>query len=376
MEESVASPASQSPDLASSPTENSTHGFPMDASTFAPPKLYPHPYSLPDFPPDYGEFIERQETEALRSIRKFLRARTSYDVLPLSFRMIIFDTSLTVKESLNILVQNGIVSAPLWDSTGSTFAGLLTTTDYINVIQYYFQNPEALLRIDQFRLNSLRDVERAIGVEPPETISLSPERTLYEACLCMLSSPARRVPLVSYDSQTERSTVVSVLTQYRILKFVAVNVPETQNLRKPLREINLGTYGNIATASMETPVIDIIHLLVERSISSVPIINNRGIVYNVFEAVDVISLIQGGDYEDLNLSVGEALKRRSSDFPGIYTCSVNDGLDTILNTIRQSRVHRLVIVEEDFSLRGMLTLSDILRYLILEGAEADPELPA
>lgn len=50
----------------------------------------------------------------------------------------------------------GIVSAPLWDSKTSTFAGLLTTSDYINVIQYYWQNPDALAAIDQLRLNSLR----------------------------------------------------------------------------------------------------------------------------------------------------------------------------------------------------------------------------
>jgi hypothetical protein len=49
-----------------------------------------------------------------------------------------------------------IVSAPLWDSHTSTFAGLLTTSDYINVIQYYWQNPDALGQIDQFRLSSLR----------------------------------------------------------------------------------------------------------------------------------------------------------------------------------------------------------------------------
>lgn len=38
----------------------------------------------------------------------------------------------------------GIVSASLWDSKTSTFAGLLTTSDYINVIQYFAQNPEAI----------------------------------------------------------------------------------------------------------------------------------------------------------------------------------------------------------------------------------------
>ncbi|DAA73268.1 Nuclear protein SNF4 [Trichophyton interdigitale] len=237
---------------------------------------------------------------------------------------------------------------------------------------YYFQHQEALAKIDQFRLNSLREVERALGVAPPETISIGPERPLYEACRSMLSSRARRVPLVSYDSQTERPLVVSVLTQYRLLKFVAVNVAETQKLRKPLKEINLGTYTDIVTASMDTPVIDVIHKLVERSISSVPIVNSEGVVYNVFEAVDVITLIKGGVYDDLNLEVGEVLKKRSPDFPGIYTCSVDDGLDTILDTIRRSRVHRLVVVDDQFRLRGVLALSDILHYLLLDGEQDEP----
>ncbi|KAI9371830.1 nuclear protein SNF4 [Aspergillus egyptiacus] len=319
-------------------------------------------------PPSQPErAIDREERQGLRAIRNFLKVRTSYDVLPLSFRLIVFDTALSVKESLNILIQNGIVSAPLWDSKSSTFAGLLTTSDYINVIQYYFQNPAALDQIDQFRLDSLREVEKALGVAPPETISIDPERPLYEACRRMLESRARRIPLVTNDSQTDRHLVLSVITQYRILKFVAVNVNDTQKLRKPLGEIRLGSYHNIATASMDTPVIDVIHILVERSISSVPIVNSEGVVYNVFEAVDVITLIKGGVYDDLSLTVGEALKKRSQDFPGIYTCSLNDGLDTIFDTIRKSRVHRLVVVDDNFRLKGVLTLSDILQYILLEG---------
>jgi hypothetical protein len=41
------------------------------------------------------------------AIRDFLKIRTSYDVLPLSFRLIILNTDLLVKKSLNILLQNG-----------------------------------------------------------------------------------------------------------------------------------------------------------------------------------------------------------------------------------------------------------------------------
>ncbi|KAK5117751.1 AMP-activated serine/threonine-protein kinase regulatory subunit [Meristemomyces frigidus] len=308
--------------------------------------------------------LDREQIEGLRAIRAFLKVRTSYDVLPLSYRLIVFDTSLLVKKSLNIITQQQIVSAPLWDSRTSTFAGLLTTSDYINVVQYYWQNPDALAQVDQFKLNSLRDIERAIGADPIETVYINPHKPLYEACRRMLESRARRIPLVDVDDETGREMVVSVVTQYRILKFVSVNVKETQSLKKPLRDLKVGTYTNVATATMDTPVMDVIHQLVKRSISSVPILDKDGTVLNVFEAVDVIALIKGGDYDNLNLSVGKALEKRSEDFPGIYTCTLNDRLDTIFDTIRKSRVHRLVVIDEANQLKGLLSLSDILDYTL------------
>ena len=48
----------------------------------------------------------------------------------------------------------------------------------------------------------------------------------------MLTSRARRIPLIDVDDETQREMIVSVVTQYRILKFVSVNVKETQMLRK------------------------------------------------------------------------------------------------------------------------------------------------
>ncbi|KAH8801689.1 Snf1 protein kinase-like protein complex subunit Snf4 [Xylogone sp. PMI_703] len=314
--------------------------------------------------------LDKDQRQGLKSIRDFLKVRTSYDVLPLSFRLIILSTELLVSKSLTILLQNGIVSAPLWDSQTSTFAGLLTTSDYINVIQYYWQNPDALNQIDQFRLSSLREIEKAIGVLPLETLSVNPERPLYEACRQMLNTRARRIPLVDIDDETKRESVVSVITQYRILKFIAVNVTETEMLKKSVSEIGLGTYHNLQTATMDTTVIEVIHSMVKYNISSVPIIDEEGRVLNVFEAVDVIAIIKGGQYDELSTSVGDALCKRSDDFAGIYTCSEDDRLDSIFDTIRKSRVHRLVVIDEENRLKGVISLSDILQYVLVNG-EAD-----
>lgn len=47
-----------------------------------------------------------------RGVREFLKVRTSYDVLPLSFRLVVLDNNLLIKKSLNILIQNGSRTPP------------------------------------------------------------------------------------------------------------------------------------------------------------------------------------------------------------------------------------------------------------------------
>ncbi len=170
----------------------------------------------------------------------------------------------------------GIVSAPLWDSTTSTYAGLLTVNDYLNVVRYYNLHADKLKDVDKLLLSDLRDVERVLNVKPPETISASPETVLYDALRKQLISRARRIPLVSYDSDTQRTMVTSVITQYRILKFISMNVRDTDMLKKPLSVIKLGTYSEIVRCSMDSTVLDVIDEMVTRNISSVPVVTMEG----------------------------------------------------------------------------------------------------
>lgn len=101
-----------------------------------------------------------------------------------------------------------------------------------------------------------------------------------------------------------------------------------------------------------------------------------GVVLNVYEAVDVLALIQDETYENLRLMVKDALYLRSDavnpvviqltnqEFEGVFTCTPDDTLDYLFETIRRARLHRFVIVDDSKRLVGMLTLSDILGYLL------------
>lgn len=74
----------------------------------------------------------------------------------------------------------------------------------------------------------------------------------------------------------------------------------------PLRRLGIGTYVNpplspngerpegynpfhpISTATLDTTVFDVVHMFSERGISAVPIVDDEGIVVNLYETVDVI----------------------------------------------------------------------------------------
>jgi 5'-AMP-activated protein kinase regulatory gamma subunit len=50
---------------------------------------------------------------------------------------------------------------------------------------------------------------------------------------------------------------------------------------------------------------------------------------------------------------------------------MSDNMSTIYDTIRRSRVHRFIIIDEGNKLKGVLTLSDVLEHTLLEGLEDD-----
>ena len=68
-------------------------------------------------------------TEAIDALRQFLRERSSYDVFPVSFRLIVLDTQLKVKKALDVMLLYGVVSAPLWNTDTAKFAGQFACKD-------------------------------------------------------------------------------------------------------------------------------------------------------------------------------------------------------------------------------------------------------
>lgn len=224
----------------------------------------------------------------------------------------------------------GINYAPLWDSELQQYGGLLTSNDFISLVEYFYGKAtcqEAIDDLDQLEICQVQELEKTMGIYPPgptKHAHVRPFDTLYEAAQRILVANSHTLPVLDTDPSTNQPSVVTVLTQYRILKFVAVNVSPApsiwfnalqfkakSSLNKTLKEIGIGTYGPLATARLNAPVIELVHQFMARRVAAVPIVDEEGTVLNVFENNDVLALLRDGDFTALDRPVSEAIKTRS-----------------------------------------------------------------
>ncbi|ORY51492.1 hypothetical protein BCR33DRAFT_712534 [Rhizoclosmatium globosum] len=292
-----------------------------------------------------------------------LRATSCYSMIPVSSKLVVFETRMKVRHALTVLVQHGVQSAPLWDATTQQFVGMFTVTDFINLLLHYFYNSsleEAMQDLEGLTIRSLKALQSKSGVDVP-TISLHPLQSLHEASRILLENHLYRLPLVDDTQNVE--VIVSVVTEFKILRYIAENCQDIPLAKKTLRELGLGTYKNLKTAGPDTPLITVLNMFVNDKISAVPIQDENGLFIDIYEKYDILLLTKEGSSTDLSIPLSQALAGRSTEFAGIHTCSLDENIGNILDTIRRMTVHRFIVLEDD-RCKGILSLSDILRCLL------------
>lgn len=74
-------------------------------------------------------------------------------------------------------------------------------------------------------------------------------------------------------------------------------------------------------------------------------------------------------YNNLDISVTQALEYRRNRFDGVAKCMKTETLETIMERIVNKEVHRLVVVDAEDRVLGIVSLSDILTFIVLKQAE-------
>ncbi|KMZ02242.1 5'-AMP-activated protein kinase subunit gamma-1 isoform X6 [Drosophila sechellia] len=293
---------------------------------------------------------------------KFFRFHKCYDLIPTSAKLVVFDTQLLVKKAFYALVYNGVRAAPLWDSEKQQFVGMLTITDFIKILQMYYKSPNASMeQLEEHKLDTWRSV---LHNQVMPLVSIGPDASLYDAIKILIHSRIHRLPVI--DPAT--GNVLYILTHKRILRFLFLYInelPKPAYMQKSLRELKIGTYNNIETADETTSIITALKKFVERRVSALPLVDSDGRLVDIYAKFDVINLAAEKTYNDLDVSLRKANEHRNEWFEGVQKCNLDESLYTIMERIVRAEVHRLVVVDENRKVIGIISLSDILLYLVL-----------
>ncbi|XP_069444851.1 5'-AMP-activated protein kinase subunit gamma-2 isoform X7 [Ovis canadensis] len=312
--------------------------------------------------------LEEEEDSESGVYMRFMRSHKCYDIVPTSSKLVVFDTTLQVKKAFFALVANGVRAAPLWESKKQSFVGMLTITDFINILHRYYKSPMVqIYELEEHKIETWRELYLQETFKP--LVNISPDASLFDAVHSLIKNKIHRLPVIDPIS----GNALYILTHKRILKFLQLfmsDMPKPAFMKQNLDALGIGTYHNIAFIHPDTPIIKALNVFVERRVSALPVVDESGKVVDIYSKFDVINLAAEKTYNNLDITVTQALQHRSQYFEGVVKCSKLEILETIVDRIVRAEVHRLVVVNEADSIVGIISLSDILQALILTPAGA------
>ncbi|KAG9262308.1 5'-AMP-activated protein kinase subunit gamma-1-like isoform X1 [Astyanax mexicanus] len=311
---------------------------------------------------------------AAEAYLNFMKKHQCYDAIPTSCKLVVFDTTLPVKKAFFALVANGLRAAPLWDSKLQKFVGMLTITDFINILHCYYKSPMVQIyeleehKIETWRGDSFQNV--FLQYHDRSLISITPQASLFDAVYSLLKHKIHRLPVIDPES----GNVLHILTHKRILKFLYIfgaSCPKPCFLQKKVQDAGVGTFRDIATVQQTATVYDALSIFVERRVSALPVVDEDGKVVALYSRFDVINLAAQKTYNNLSMTMQEAVRRRRCFVEGVIKCYPDETLETIINRIVEAEVHRLVLVDRDNVVCGIISLSDLLQAIVLSPAGID-----
>jgi len=365
-----------------------------------------------------GEDTENGDEDTIegrRVIGEFLQSSTCYEIIPESSKVVVFDRKIPIRLSYYALVEHEIGAAPLWDPLTQRLTGIITTLDFIEMLRFGYQTNSVQEILDSHSVASWRSLVTQLCDSPeiadslaeagmpavsaaakaaeyeklrptsiytnPERalVSLSPDDTLFDACCYLRENGAHWLPIVDVAEQI----CLGVATHLAMLQYLVTHfVEERQLFEQEIQTLGIGTFRSetqeMITATLNSPVHEILDLMAEHRVSCVPILGDDGRPIAVYARTNVIDLISHNSLENsLDMSLGSLIfgaeRFEAGDFDleeelpermCMHICRVTDSLQQVFVKFAQVRVHRLLYVDEDGKLEGIVSLSDLLSYFI------------
>jgi len=177
----------------------------------------------------------------------------------------------------------------------------------------------------------------------------------------LFAQEIHRVAII--DKETPEHFISNVLSQSDVLNFITTRGTWMgTKLTSTIKDVGLSPLG-VCTVLNTMLTTDVLKFMRTYKVSGVGIVDHSGKLVGNFSATDLLGLTED-TFPLLSLPVTEFfLRLHGFAKPPIY-CTVNDSVEFLLLKFAVHKVHRIYLVNETMNPVGVLTMTDIMQFLL------------
>ncbi|PIC16333.1 hypothetical protein B9Z55_022974 [Caenorhabditis nigoni] len=330
-----------------------------------------------------------------------LQLSQCYEAMARNNKLIVFTNDISVRKAFNGLIYNCMRTGLVADSKTLEITGVLSVTDFIMVLMMLWKYRENLdelkgtpLSHEDFRQMDIAymPISRWKGgirilvferkgisfyftsgclemkgqLKPFINIGL--KESIFRAVELLTKHRIHRLPVM--DENT--GDCAYILTHRRILHYLwkhCALLPKPECLSQRVVDLEMGTWKNLLYADEQTPLIDCLDMLIDNHISGIPIVEKQTLkvkeVYTRFDAASAAF----SDHIDLSVTVTRAIQERDYQCgirrDAVVTAHYTTTLWCLIEIFIDKNVHRIFMVDDKTILKGIISLSDVIEFLVL-----------
>ncbi|CAM6101562.1 unnamed protein product [Calypogeia fissa] len=348
---------------------------------------------------------EADAVSSRQRIADFLLRYTAYDLLPESGKVVALDVMLPVKQAFHALYEQGIPSAPLWDSDKQQFVGMLSASDFITILRQLGSNG-AILAEEDFDTHTIaawkdeksqltNHVDGSLLSSRRPLLYVGPDDSLRQVTDRLLQNDVAMVPVLHFPPESDSVPALLHLASLSgVLKCICRHfrhVPATVPLlSQPIGVLPLGTWSPeinehrgrpLQLLRSNTTLSTALALLLQTGVSSLPIVDEHGSLLDIYSRSDITALARDRSYAHLQLdvvTVTQALQIGAQDYgngpggPGMASsrlrmCVRSETLRSVIEQLAHPGVRRLICIEAGSRrVEGIISLKDVFNFLLAQ----------
>lgn len=269
-------------------------------------------------------------------------------------------------------------AAPLWDPSICQFVGLLTVTDFIDILRFYRRTGADVSTLATRSIASiLNDPTIKETVLKPQQqqhgfLGADSSTTLKQACKQLHEHRLDFLPIL----MPQDMRVLACITYTNILEHLVTHFREQRRLfDDSIYDLRIGTYhDDLIKVAPHQSLSEALELMHQHQLSALPVVDqNTEKIVGVYSRSDITFLTKATDAEDavanLDLTLSDVLAQQRTDVTtpdALHTCSMGHTLQSIFEYFAQLRFNRLFVVDDDDHAVGVVSARDLVAYFINE----------